>query len=289
MTKIESIGALREKYRAPSERVRRKAITALDAHCRTFIAHSPFLVIGTAGASEDGKAGGGDVSPRGDGPGFVHVLDDTTILIPDRKGNNRLDTLANIVENPEVAIIFMIPGFDETLRVNGRASLSDDPALLEHLSMGGKPALMAIRVEIVEAYLADPTDLAWTKFHQAYLAVVEDRFLVEKARFDELAALATEQDVYLGCNCPTKKNPIVGRCHTYLALEFMQQKYPTLGVSCPIFGTVSAQLPARVCVTMAPVQPLDTRSSLGNQIAGLTPKQMGNRDTITSEGNLHER
>lgn len=153
MTKIESIGALREKYRAPSERVRRKAITALDAHCRTFIAHSPFLVIGTAGASEDGKAGGGDVSPRGDGPGFVHVLDDTTILIPDRKGNNRLDTLANIVENPEVAIIFMISGFDETLRVNGRASLSDDPALLEHLSMGGKPALMAIRVEIVEAYL----------------------------------------------------------------------------------------------------------------------------------------
>lgn len=153
MTMIDSIEALREKYREPSERVRRKAIPALDAHCRTFIVHSPFLVIGTAAASDGGTAGGGDVSPRGDGPGFVQVVDDRTILIPDRKGNNRLDTLANIVENPEVAIIFFIPGFDETLRVNGRASLTDDPAVLETLSMGGKPALMAIRVAVKEAYL----------------------------------------------------------------------------------------------------------------------------------------
>jgi len=153
MTTIDSIDTLRTKYREPSERVQRKAIPALDAHCRTFIAHSPFIVIGTAGASEGGQAGGGDVSPRGDGPGFVQVLDDTTLLIPDRKGNNRLDTMANIVANPEVAIIFMIPGFDETLRVNGRASLTDAPAVLENLSMGGKPALMAIRVDIKEAFL----------------------------------------------------------------------------------------------------------------------------------------
>ena len=153
MTVIDSIDSLRRKYREPSERVQRTAIPALDAHCRTFIAHSPFLVIGTAGASEAGTAGGGDVSPRGDEPGFVQVLDDTTILIPDRKGNNRLDTMANIVENSEVAIIFMIPGFDETLRVNGRASLSSEPALLETLSMGGKPALMAIRVDVKEAFL----------------------------------------------------------------------------------------------------------------------------------------
>lgn len=154
MTIIDTIQSLREKYRDPSERVRRKAIASLDGHCRTFIAHAPFLVIGTAGATgDDGQPGTGDVSPRGDAPGFVHVLDDKTLLIPDRPGNNRLDTLSNIVENPEVAIIFFIPGFDETLRVNGRACLTHDAAVLEQLSMGGKPALMAIRVAVREAYL----------------------------------------------------------------------------------------------------------------------------------------
>ena len=149
MAAVDSLDALRAHYRAPSELSRRKAIDRLDAHCRTFIAHAPFLVIGTAAA--DG--GPGDVSPRGDEPGFVHVVDDRTILIPDRPGNNRLDTLANILENPEVAVIFMIPGFEETLRLNGRACLSDDPGLLERLAMGGKPALMAIRVSVREAYI----------------------------------------------------------------------------------------------------------------------------------------
>ncbi len=146
---VDSLEALRARYRAPGERSRRKVIGRLDAHCRIFIAHAPFLVIGTAAA--DG--GPGDVSPRGDEPGFVHVVDDRTILIPDRPGNNRLDTLTNIVENPEVAVIFMIPGFDETLRLNGRASLTDDPELLEQLAMGGRPALMAIRVAVREAYV----------------------------------------------------------------------------------------------------------------------------------------
>ena len=146
---IDSLDALRARYRAPGERARRKVIERLDAHCRTFIAHAPFLVIGTAGAN----GGPGDVSPRGDRPGFVHVVDDRTILIPDRPGNNRLDTLSNILENPEVAVIFMIPGFEETLRLNGRASLTDDPAVLEKLAMGGRPALMAIRVAVREAYI----------------------------------------------------------------------------------------------------------------------------------------
>lgn len=149
MAAIDSIEALRAHYRAPSDRSRRKAIDRLDAHCRTFIAHAPFLVIGTAGAG----GGPGDVSPRGDKPGFVRVVDDRTILIPDRPGNNRLDTLTNILENPEVAVIFMIPGFDETLRLNGRAGLTDDPDLLALLAMGGKPALMAIRVAVREAYI----------------------------------------------------------------------------------------------------------------------------------------
>ncbi len=149
MAAIDSLEALRAHYRAPSERSRRKAIDRLDAHCRTFIAHAPFLVIGTAAAN----CGPGDVSPRGDGPGFVHVVDDRTILIPDRPGNNRLDTLSNILENPEVAVIFMIPGFDETLRINGRAGLTDNAELLDRMAMGGKPALMAIRVGVREAYI----------------------------------------------------------------------------------------------------------------------------------------
>ena len=149
MAAIDSLDALRAHYRDPKELARRKVIDRLDAHCRTFIAHAPFLVIGTAGAN----GGPGDVSPRGDRPGFVHVADDRTILIPDRPGNNRLDTLSNILENPEVAAIFMIPGFEETLRLNGRASLTDDPDLMERLAMGRKPALMAIRVAVREAYI----------------------------------------------------------------------------------------------------------------------------------------
>ena len=149
MAAIDSLEALRARYRAPTERAQRKVIDRLDDHCRTFIAHAPFVVIGTA-AADGGPA---DVSPRGDRPGFVQVADDRTILIPDRPGNNRLDTLTNILENPEVALIFMIPGFEETLRLNGRASLTDDADLLARLAMGGKPALMAIRVAVREAYM----------------------------------------------------------------------------------------------------------------------------------------
>ncbi len=82
--------------------------------------------------------------------------------------------------------------------------------------------------EIVEAYLAEPTDSAWEEFRAAYLTLLEERFRADQTPFDELATLASKQNVYLGCNCPTKKNPIVGRCHTYLALEFMQKHYPQL-------------------------------------------------------------
>jgi uncharacterized protein YeaO (DUF488 family) len=97
---------------------------------------------------------------------------------------------------------------------------------------GTKHVLRPTR-EIVEAYLSEPSDLAWDEFRTVYLAVLEERYRAEQMPFDELAALATKNDVYLGCNCPTKKNPIVGRCHTYLALEFMQKKFPTLKIVVP--------------------------------------------------------
>jgi uncharacterized protein len=125
-----------------------KAIPRLDEHCRRFIALSPFLVIGSS--DPQGRA---DTSPKGDPPGFVQVLDERTLAIPDRPGNNRIDTLRNIVENPEVAVIFFVPGVDETLRINGRAKLSTDPALLARMEVQGKRPILAIVIELREAYL----------------------------------------------------------------------------------------------------------------------------------------
>lgn len=139
---------LRALHAPPSDLVRQKCVDRLDRHCRDFIALSPFLVLGTSDA-----AGRADVSPRGDPPGFVKVLDDTTLLIPDRPGNNLLDSLSNIVANPEVGLLFLIPGFDETLRVNGRATVVRDPALLAPLAIDGKPVKVAIRVAVREVYL----------------------------------------------------------------------------------------------------------------------------------------
>jgi uncharacterized protein len=110
---------LRGLYKPPMELAVLKQLDRLDAHCRNFLAHSPFAVIGS---TRPGR--GTDVSPRGDAPGFARVLDDNTIVIPDRPGNNRLDTLSNIVTDAEVGLLFFIPGIDETLRVNGTARLS---------------------------------------------------------------------------------------------------------------------------------------------------------------------
>lgn len=139
---------LRALHAPPSDLVKKKCVDRLDRHCRDFIALSPFLVLGTANA--EGKA---DVSPRGDPPGFVKVLDDRTLLIPDRPGNNLLDSLSNIVANPEVGLLFVIPGFDETLRVNGRGEVLRDPALLAPLAVEGKTPKVTIRVAVREVYL----------------------------------------------------------------------------------------------------------------------------------------
>ncbi len=140
--------ALRALYGEPSELARLKQLDRLDPHCRRFIAQSPFLVIGTTRAGT-----GTDVSPRGDAPGFVQVLDDRTLAIPDRLGNNRVDTMSNIVHDAAVGLIFFIPGIDETLRVNGTATLSRDPGLLASMAVGGKLPKLAIKVEVREAFL----------------------------------------------------------------------------------------------------------------------------------------
>jgi PPOX class probable FMN-dependent enzyme len=145
---VTSEGELRELYGVPGERAVAKEHATLDAHCRTFIAHSPFLVMGTAGA--DGRC---DVSPKGDAPGFVRVLDDHHLVIPDRLGNNRLDGMRNVVENDHVGLLFLIPGREDTLRVNGRARIVRDDALLESLAVAGKRPVTALVVEVEQVFL----------------------------------------------------------------------------------------------------------------------------------------
>jgi PPOX class probable FMN-dependent enzyme len=122
-------------------------MTRIDRHARDFIARSPFLCIATSNAK--GRA---DVSPRGDAPGFVQVLDDHHLAIPDRPGNNRLDTMVNIVENPNVGLLFLIPGFEDTLRINGKAEITADPAILARAEVDGKRPKVAIRLRVEEQF-----------------------------------------------------------------------------------------------------------------------------------------
>lgn len=145
---IENLEALRTLYPQPSERAVRKQLDRLDAHCHRFIGLSPFLVLASAGA--DGDL---DASPRGGEPGFVRVANDRTLLVPDSPGNNRLDTLTNILERGRVGILFLIPGVDETLRVNGTARLTDSAQALAHFEGERRSPKLAIEVSVREAYL----------------------------------------------------------------------------------------------------------------------------------------
>lgn len=121
---------------------------SLGEHAQEFIRRSPFLCIGTQNL--EGKA---DVSPRGDPAGFVKVLDGRTLAIPDRPGNSRLDTLSNIIANPVIGLLFIVPGFDDTLRVNGRATLSNDPELLKLMSIAERTPKLAIVVKVDEVFM----------------------------------------------------------------------------------------------------------------------------------------
>lgn len=126
----------------------RKVLRSIDEHSRRFIEKSPFLLIGSQDAS-----GNGDVSPKGDFPGFVKILDSKTLAIPDRPGNNRLDTWENIIENPGVGLIFMIPGMNETLRINGEARLTLDADLCSKMQVNNRPAKAVLIVKVREVYM----------------------------------------------------------------------------------------------------------------------------------------
>ncbi len=145
---LSYLQTLRALYPAPKERALRKELDRLDPHCRRFIELSPFVVLASSGA--DGAL---DASPRGGAPGFVKAPDEHTLLIADAPGNHRLDTLENIVATGRLGLLFMIPGVDETLRVNGKAVLSTDPSLIEQAADDRRRPVVVIQVQVEQAYL----------------------------------------------------------------------------------------------------------------------------------------
>lgn len=145
---ITTESELREHYRQPADTTRAKRIGLLDEHCRAFIAHSPFVLLATA--APDGTA---DVSPKGGPAGFVPVLDEPRLAIPDLAGNNLLDSLTNLLHSTAIGLLFVIPGRDETLRVNGRGYITRDPAVLHAADVRGKRPTAAIGVDVNEAFI----------------------------------------------------------------------------------------------------------------------------------------
>lgn len=146
--KIETLEQLRTLYAAPKERAIKKQLSSLDRHCKRYINLSPFVVLSSIGGDEVL-----DASPRGGAPGFVKIVDGNTLLIPDSPGNNRLDTLENIIHTGRLGLLFLIPGVDETLRVNGTAELSMAPPDIALCTTEVRAPKLVIRVSVQQAYL----------------------------------------------------------------------------------------------------------------------------------------
>ena len=184
--RISNVTQLRAVIGTPSDLVHQKILGGLDEPAMDFIRRAPFLVLSTADAD-----GNQDASPKGDGPGFVAIENPTTLLIPDRKGNKLVFSLQNILANPQVGILFMVPGTEETLRVNGAAELTVEPAILERLTARGAPAHLAIRVTIRECFFhcakafmrsqlwhpeswPEATKISWGKYLAAKMGAGDD-------------------------------------------------------------------------------------------------------------------
>ncbi|WP_298720603.1 pyridoxamine 5'-phosphate oxidase family protein [uncultured Ferrovibrio sp.] len=146
MSTMTSESDLRQCYGQPSELVQKKILPKLDKHAKAFIALSPFLTLATRGPD------GADCSPRGDAPGFVAVIDDHTLLLPDRRGNNLIDSLRNIVHDPSVGLLFLVPGINESLRVNGTAKIVTDPARLAPFAVHGRVPASALEISVREVF-----------------------------------------------------------------------------------------------------------------------------------------
>jgi len=144
---VSSEEELRSILGSPSELVKNKVIHFLDDHCRDFISKSPLLLLSTSD-----RSGACDVSPRGDAPGFVHILDEKHLVIPERPGNRRVDSLRNILSNPNAGLFFIIPGLEETLRINGHAIIFRDQDILKNMEANGKIPLLGICVTVQECF-----------------------------------------------------------------------------------------------------------------------------------------
>jgi PPOX class probable FMN-dependent enzyme len=202
---VDDEAGLRGLYKQPMGLAVLKQLDRLDAHCRNFLAHSPFAVIGS---TRPGR--GTDVSPRGDAPGFARVLDDHTIAIPDRPGNNRLDTLSNIVTDADVGLLFFIPGIDETLRVNGTAKLSRDPELLAAAAVQGREPRLVILVTVREAFLHCGKALKRSRLWH-------DDYRVDKKSFPSLGRMIVEQT--------SPKDVTVEQAETFIAENYVTGLY----------------------------------------------------------------
>jgi len=181
LTYLSAAQELRPPYLQPSALVRAKQLDRLDAHCRHFIARAPLVIVGSSDPER-----GHDVSPRGDAPGFVRVLDSGHLAIPDRPGNNRLDTIENLLANPAIGLLFIIPGIDELLRVNGNARLTGSLPLLESMSVGGKVPKLAIVVTVTEAFLHCSKALKRARLWH-------DDYRLDRAAFPTLGRMLADQ------------------------------------------------------------------------------------------------
>ncbi|MDH1264894.1 pyridoxamine 5'-phosphate oxidase family protein [Pseudomonas sp. GD03944] len=196
MTTINTLEQLDALYGQPHERSLRKELDHLSAPYQELVRAAPFVVLATAGPD------GLDCSPRGDAPGFVQVLDERTLLLPDRPGNNRIDSLRNIVADPRMALLFMIPGVGESLRVNGRASISLEPELLEACAVQGKLPRSVLRISVERCYFqcskAIVRSRLWDPEHQADRSQLPSAADMIKAVSDaDFDAVSYERDLQL--------------------------------------------------------------------------------------------
>lgn len=178
---IETVEDLRKLFPEPKPRAVAKQLNRLDPYCLRLIGLAPFLVIATAG--KDGRM---DASPRGGVPGFVRAVDDRTLHLPDALGNNRLDSFTNIVQTGRIGMIFLVPGIDETLRVNGRAKLRNEAELLHQFPHERHPPRIVVEIRVEEAYLHCPKALMrsrlWAPDHR-----------IERSAFPSLAQIIKDQ------------------------------------------------------------------------------------------------
>jgi len=181
VAEITSEAELRALHTPPKERTLLKQLDRLYPHCRRFIELAPFVVMATADA--EGRM---DATPRGGDPGFVVVAADRTLLLPDRPGNNRLDSLTNLTEHPEIGLLFMIPGVDETLRVNGSVELRTDPEIVEPFRVGRRTPAVVLRITVREAYLHCAKALMRSRLW-------DPKVQIERAELPTLGAMLRDQ------------------------------------------------------------------------------------------------